>query len=149
VFGFLKEIFMIRYLLFVFALIPSLIFAESDQGEKLLNRLWKDLRTRNVKSIKTYTSREFQSEHYDGARNRHQELQYITTLNIGSYVISDLKITRAGNVYVMTYNVLIEPEVAGGAKQFDMQATPRLTIFKKINGHWKWLAHANLTAPLT
>jgi hypothetical protein len=131
---------MIRSMLFVLALVPTLIFSESSYGEKLLNRLWKDIQTNNVKAIKKYTSTRFQSIHFDGARNREQELELIQTLHIGNYALKNIQITRTGNVFIITYFV----EILRDNCPF---ITPRLTVFKKIKGHWKWIAHANIPVP--
>jgi hypothetical protein len=133
-----------KYLMLVLAIIPTLVFAEGSRPEKLLNRLWRDLKDNNSEAISKYTSKKFQSVHMDGGRNKWQELNLIKTLDIGSYVISDLKITKSGEEYIMTYFVTIQPKEDGSLPT----TSARLTTFKKINDHWKWLTHANLPEPI-
>ena len=122
-----------------------MIFADCSKGEKLLRRFWNDMRDRKVECIKKYTSSKFQSVHYDGARNKKEELLLISKLNFSVYNLSEIKITKERNVYIMTYFVQVSEtinDILFTAK------TPRMTIFEKINGKWKLVAHANLNVPM-
>jgi hypothetical protein len=135
---------MLKKLLFIFLFLPLFAFADTSKGEKLLNRLWKDMKEGNVKAIKKYTSPKFQAVHYDGARNRCQELQLIANLHMQFYSLSDIKITKEHNVYIISYFAEVDELING---QPVSRTTPRLTIFEKVDDHWKWVAHASLVQP--
>lgn len=135
---------MLKKLLFVLVAIPVFAFADSSTGEKLLNRLWKDFKEGNVKKIKEYTSAKFQSVHYDGARDRKGELQLIANLHLQSYTLTDKKFTREHNVLIITYTANVVEMINN---QPVSKQAPRMSIFEKIDGKWKWIAHASLVVP--
>ena len=135
---------MLKKLLLVLLVLPALSFAgENAKGYMLLNRLWKDMQAGNIKTIKNYTSEKFQSVHQDGARNRAQELKLIANLHLTAYQLTDVKITKDHNVFIISY-------VANATETINnvpiTATSPRLTVFEKHEGKWKWVANANLVA---
>jgi hypothetical protein len=137
---------MLKKFLFVLLFLPIFAFADCSKGEKLLNHLWKDMKEGNVKAIKKYTSPKFQSVHWFGAEDRCGELKLIANLNIQSYALTDVKIKEEHNVIIITYFATVQETVGGGPVSIK---APRLTIFEKVDGKWKWIAHASLVTPLT
>lgn len=135
---------MLRKFLFIFLFIPLFAFADSSKGEHLLNRLWKDMKEGNVKAIKKYTTQKFQSVHFDGARDRSGELNLIANLHLQSYVLSNIKVTEEHNVIIITYLAQVQELINGAPVS---TTAPRLTIFQKIKGDWKWISHASLVIP--
>ena len=133
-----------KKVLFMLMFLPALAFADVPRGEKLVQRLWKDMQESNVDAIKQYTSKNFQSLHWFGAFNRYQELDLIKNLHIVSYELRDIKATQGDNCIVVTYNVLVTESIQ--ESQFTSLA-PRLSVWKKVGNEWKWVAHANLATP--
>jgi hypothetical protein len=135
---------MLRKFLLIILFLPVFAFADGSKGEKLLNHLWKDMKEGNVRSIKKYTSPEFQSVHYDGARDRSEELQLIANLHLQSYSLTSIKITEERNVLIITYLAQVQEMING---QPVASTSPRLSAFEKVKGKWKWIAHASLSTP--
>lgn len=115
---------------------------ENNPGEKLLQQLWSDMAAQNVGGIEKTISPAFQSVHQNGSSNRDQELELIKGLKLGEYTLSDVKITRDGPVIVATYFVSVEETIDG--KRLSKKPAPRMSVFYKTDGGWKWIAHANL-----
>jgi hypothetical protein len=140
---------MLKTVVFFLMFLPALIFAENSaehsKGEKLLNRFWKDMKEGHVKAIKKYTSPQFQSEHWNGACNRAQELNLIANLNLTSYSLSSVKITEEHNVLIISYLAEVNETINN---QVINSTSPRLTIFEKVHDKWKLVAHANLGHPI-
>ncbi len=138
---------MIQHVLCVLMLLPAVMFADCSKvdcekgtrskGEKLLRRFWNDMRDKNTDLIKRYTSPKFQSVHPEGALDRKEELQLIASFNFTSYTLSDIRITRERNVYIISY------WAQKGLEEAVEPVAPRLTIFEKVHGKWKLVAHAN------
>ena len=136
---------MLKNILFILLFVPAVIFAKSTTGEKLLNRLWSDMKNGNVECIKKYTSPKFQSVHYDGARTRCQELTLIANLHMTSYVLSEVKITKTEDLLIISYFANVTETINSVPSTTN---TPRLTVFQKIHDKWKWVGHASLNVPL-
>jgi hypothetical protein len=138
---------MVRNFLFILLFLPALIFADSSkEGGKLLNRVWRDMKEGRVDAIKKYTSPKFQSVHYDGARNRSQELNLIAQLNMTSYSLTHVKVTEEHNVLIISYFAQVTETINDIVVTSN---TPRLTVFEKVHDKWKWVGHASLTIPIS
>lgn len=137
---------MLKKILFAFLFLPIFAFADGSRGEKLLNHLWNDMKEGNVEKIKKYTSEDFQSVHFDGARDREQELVLIANLHMQAYSLTNVKITKERNLLIISYYAEVQTSI-NKTPYLEFSPTPRLTIFEKINGKWKWVAHANLALP--
>ncbi|NEX15006.1 MAG: nuclear transport factor 2 family protein, partial [Prosthecochloris sp.] len=92
----------------LFMLIASPLFAAVNAqypGEKLVRKLFADMKSGNVTSIEAMISPAFQSAHQDGARDRDQEIELIRNLKMGTFSLGDFKESREGDVLVVTYTV--------------------------------------------
>ncbi len=88
----------------------------------------------------------FQSIHQDGARDREQERQTLSKLDLKDIALANFKVTRKDNLLIVTYS-------AAGHETVDGQATStepayRLSVFVQAGKNWELLAHANLI-PMT
>jgi len=115
---------------------------QKNLGEKLLRQVWEDLKKPDMEMIENKIAQGFQSVHQFGSNNREQEIALIKGLNLGSYTLSDIKITQNGPVIVATYFVSVEETIKG--KRLHKEPAPRLSVFVKTDSGWKWIAHANL-----
>ena len=111
-------------------------------GENLLAQLWNAIKANDIELLDELLAPGFQSVHSDGARNRAEEIKLLKSLDIDDYKLSDINITRNGNVMVATYFIAVEETIKG--KRLSKVPAPRLSVFLKNKGSWKWLAHANL-----
>ncbi len=146
---------MLKHVLCVLMLLPAVMFADCSKvdcekgtrskGERLLRRFWNDMRDKNTDLIKRYTSPKFQSVHWFGAFNRKCELELISHLGFNEYELSRIKIKKEHNVYIISYWAKVSETIQGSPC---MEEMPRLTIFEKVDGDWKLVAHANLTWPI-
>lgn len=111
-------------------------------GEKLLRQLWADMQKSDMEGIEKTIAQGFQAVHQNGAVNREEEIELIKGLKLGDYTLSDIKITQNESVIVATYFVSVEETIKG--KRLSKTPEPRLSVFYKTDGGWKWIAHANL-----
>ncbi|MFP3953378.1 MAG: protease inhibitor I42 family protein [Candidatus Acetothermia bacterium] len=110
-------------------------------GEELVRDIFKDMKNLNVSSLEKVISKEFQAIHTSGASDRQEEIETIKGLDLGEYKLSDFKVTRDGDVLVVTYKISAEETLKG--EKVSKKPTPRLSVFIKTGSGWKWLAHAN------
>ena len=117
--------------------------AEAPQdGEALVRQVWSAIKAVDVKTLETLMDPGFQSVHEDGARNQAGQLELIKGLNIEDYQLSEFKVTRAGDVMIVTYQVVTSETIDG--KRLTKAPAMRMSVFVKIDGAWRWAAHANL-----
>lgn len=134
---------MIKKFLFILMFLPTLAFADMSTGEKLVYRLWKDMKEGHIKKIKEYTSKNFQSLDEAGRYNRCQELQRIKNMSINTYTLTDMTVTKGENIIVVTYIASVATQPEGPESQ-----TQRLEVWKKIDGEWKWVACVTFILPV-
>lgn len=115
---------------------------ELTLGEKLVRQLWADMKARNMAAIEKTIAQGFQSAHEDGARDREEQIKLIQGLNMGDYILSDIKVTRNGPVIVVTYSVSVAETIEG--KRLSTRPAPRLSVFLQTDKGWQWISHANL-----
>lgn len=118
------------------------LFSEISLGEKLETQMWEDMKHANYKAIEEKIAKQFQSVHTFGALTREAEIELIKDLYLGTYEISDLKFTENGDTIVVSYFISIREKVDN--HQLSQKPAPRLSVWKKNNGEWQWIAHANL-----
>lgn len=118
------------------------LFSEISLGEKLETQMWEDMKHVNYKAIEEKIAEQFQSVHTFGALTREAEIELIKKLYLGTYEISDLKITENGDTIVVTYLISVREKIEN--HQLSEKPAPRLSVWKKIDGQWQWIAHANL-----
>jgi len=118
------------------------LFSEISLGEKLETQMWEDMKHANYKAIEEKIAKEFQSVHTFGALTREAEIELIKELYLGSYEISDLKVTENQDTIVVTYLISVREKIEN--HQLSQKPAPRMSVWKKNNGEWQWIAHANL-----
>ncbi len=118
-------------------------FAEISLGEKLETQMWEDMKHRNHKAIEENIAENFQSIHSFGALNREGEIQLINDLYLGShYEISDVKVSENGDTLVVSYLISVKEKIDN--QNLSSKPAPRLSVWKKFDNKWKWIAHVNL-----
>ena len=125
---------------FIFTATPLL--SEMSLGEKLETQMWEDMKYRNYKAIEENIAKEFQSVHTFGALNRDGEIELIKDLYLGSYEISKLRVTENGDTIVVAYLISVKEKIEN--QLLSDTPAPRLSVWKKIDDKWQWVAHANL-----
>jgi len=116
---------------------------ETSQGEALVYQLWDAFRNQDLEGIKQNMAPGFQSVHEFGAYNMDEELALLHGLAITEYTITEMKITSNDeDLTIATYFVAVSETIDG--ERLSREPAPRMTIFVRDNGVWKWAAHANL-----
>lgn len=118
------------------------LFAEVSLGEKLETQMWEDMKHRNYTAVEDKIAKEFQSIHTFGALARAAEINLIKDLYLGTYEISNVNVTEIGDTIVITYLISVREKIDN--KQLSSAPAPRLSVWKKIDNKWQWIAHANL-----
>lgn len=118
------------------------LFAEISLAEKLETQMWEDMKHADYKSIEEKIAAQFQSVHTFGALTRESEIELIKKLYLGTYEISELKFTEIGDTIIITYLISVREKIEN--HQLSDKPAPRLSVWKKIDGKWQWIAHANL-----
>jgi hypothetical protein len=129
-------------LLAVLTLSSAPLFSDASIGEKLETQMWEDMKHRNFAAVEQNIAKEFQSIHTFGALTREAEIDLIKDLNLGSYEITQLKATENDDTIVVTYMIAVREKIEN--QELSNKPAPRLSVWKKINGKWQWIAHANL-----
>jgi hypothetical protein len=124
-------------LLLLSALPFAVLAEESDaaMGERLVRGFFVDLASAKM-------AKGVQSVHQDGARDRDTERKTLAGLNLKNYTLSDFKVTREGNVLIVTYTFAGHELIDG--KPTSGKPAPRMSIFVESGKEWLWVAHANL-----
>lgn len=65
-------------------------------------------------------------------------------LPMREFYLDNFKVTQDGSMMVVTYIVRVQELIDG--KHTLAKPAQRLSVFVKLPGGWKWLAHANFTA---
>lgn len=119
----------------------SQVQSEKVDGEDLVKRVWKAMKSADMEYIENILAPGFQSIHQDGARNRDDEIKLIKGLNMGEYVLDTFVITQNENTMNVTYFVNVTETIDG---KTITKRSARLSIFSKTSDGWKWFSHANL-----
>lgn len=116
--------------------------AETSLGEQLETQMWENMLHRNFTDVEKSIAPEFQSVHTFGALSRQGEIELIKNLYLGSYKISDVKVTESADTIIVTYLISVQEKIEN--KNLSAKPAPRLSVWQKINNKWMWIAHANL-----
>lgn len=114
------------------------------EGERLESQIWEDMRTFNWASLERKIAPEFQSIHNDGPRNRTGELALIKNLKLGKFTLSNFKSSHQGDTIIVTYTVSADETIDD--RHLTGRSSQRMSIWRKHDGQWLWLAHANLAS---
>lgn len=118
------------------------LVAEVSLGETLEIQMWEDMKHRNYTAVEEKIAKEFQSIHTFGALSRAAEINLIKDLYLGTYEITNVNVTESGDTIVITYLISVKEKIDN--KQLSSAPAPRLSVWKKIDNKWQWIAHANL-----
>jgi hypothetical protein len=126
----------------VLASVVQMNASDSSEGEKLERQMWADMKAQNWKAVKSRMATAFQSVHPDGALDRSEEIALIQGLKLGKYQLKDFEVTRSGDDLVVTYLISVQETI--DATRLPTKPAPRMSIWRKTDSGWKWIAHANL-----
>ena len=140
---------MIKRLLLIFLLLPIVAFADTPRGEKLLERLWKDMQEGQVKKIARYTSDEFQGAWHHGFTTKKQMLHFLKHYKISNYRLSDVQTTQGKNIITVTYRAWVSATFEENTPKLPEEGfrSWRLAVWKKVGDKWKWVADAKIEEP--
>jgi hypothetical protein len=124
------------------AIVSSPLSAEMSLGEKLETQMWEDMKYQNFSAVESNIADHFQSIHTFGALTRDEEIKLIKDLYLGSYQISNVKVTENENTIVVTYMIAVQEKIQNIT--LSAKPAPRMSVWQKIDGKWQWIAHANL-----
>jgi hypothetical protein len=110
-----------------------------SEGEQLERQTWQEIQARNFEALASKIAPEFQSVHSDEARNKEAELELLRNFNLGHFALSQFKGDNLIITYVASANETIDNQNLAG------KSASRMSIWKKKDGHWQWMAHAHLT----
>src|SRR6266550_4805812 len=116
--------------------------AAPPDGEKMERQIWADMKAKNLAAVEAKIAPGFQSVHPDGARDRAGEIALIKGLNVGPYTLKDFKVTKSGDLLIVTYSITVAETVDG--KKLPARPAMRQSVWAKNAAGWQWIAHANL-----
>jgi len=116
--------------------------SDSALGQQQVERLWADFAKSDLAALDMFVAPGFQSLHKDGARDWVQERQLVADLKLTPYFLSDYKVSRNGDVLVVTYACKVGETIADA--RLAKESTPRLDVFQLTGSEWKLLAHVNV-----
>jgi hypothetical protein len=122
--------------------------ADTTKGTALVARFFDLLKARDATGLEKFLSPAFQLQGADGGfLDRDQFLA--NPSQVQSYDLSNVRVTRTGNVLVTRYDVAAVVTI-NGVPQARAPA-PRLSVFAKGKHGWQMVAHANfnVAAPST
>jgi len=120
---------------------PKALATDAEKGKWLVEQVFVAMKEGRDANLDHWMSSSFQSIHQDGSRNKQEELALIRNLHLSKYVLNDFKVTRAGNILIVTCH-LTGGEIVNG-KYLDNKSSPRLDFFTQTASGWQWLAHAS------
>ena len=116
--------------------------ADNNIGQQQVKRLWADFAKPDLAALDQFVAPGFQSLHEDGARDWAQERLLVADLKLTPYVLSDYKVTRNGDVLLVTYQCKVGETIA--AARLAKEPTPRMDVFQQMDDGWKLLSHVNV-----
>lgn len=112
-------------------------------GERLVREVFEAIHQSNISKLENMISKYFQAVHDFGASNRQEEIETLKGIQLGEYKLDNFKVTRQGDVLIVTYTIAAEETIKG--EKVPQKPIPRLSVFIKTDSEWKWLAHASLS----
>jgi hypothetical protein len=125
----------------VCVLFGAQLSAEASLGETLETQMWEDMKHYNWSKVEENIAPDFKSVHWFGPLDREKEIALIKSLYLGNYKISDLNSEQNGDTITVTYMIAVSETIDD--LRSNSKPTPRLSVWKKNNGKWQWIAHAN------
>jgi hypothetical protein len=116
----------------------------TQKGTALVEKFFNLLEDHDIKGLKKFLSPAFQIQRADGSYLTKDE--YLANpAKVESFEITNLQATKAGDVYVVRYDVIADVTIDG--KQQSMDPAPRLSVFVKGKHGYQIAAHANFNVP--
>lgn len=127
---------------------PGLVFAQQNsaaqiEGEKLTQLFWEQQKNVDLAGFEKTIAPSFQQAISTGVQNRSQWIDLITKAKIGSFKLSDIKVSQSENAYTISYKVSTGSETIGG-KKMSTEPHYRLDVWQKNAKGWQVISHANL-----
>ncbi len=127
---------------------PGLVFAQQNsaaqiEGEKLTQLFWEQQKNVDLAGFEKTIAPSFQQAISTGVQNRSQWIELITKAKIGSFKLSDIKVSQSENAYTISYKVSTGSETIGG-KKMSTEPHYRLDVWQKNAKGWQVISHANL-----
>lgn len=126
----------------------GLVFAQQNsaaqiEGEKLTQLFWEQQKNVDLAGFEKTIAPSFQQAISTGVQNRSQWIELITKAKIGSFKLSDIKVSQSENAYTISYKVSTGSETIGG-KKMSTEPHYRLDVWQKNAKGWQVISHANL-----
>lgn len=138
--------FILAFLVFSFSAVGATAIHQNSTklGERLEDNLFKTVKEKNWQALEDMIAPDVQSINSDATRNREKLIAYIKSLTFKDYKLSDFTVTQnnTGNILVVTYDATYAEQVGG--KPEAGKKIKNLSVWKKSNGKWQWIAHAVL-----
>jgi len=115
-------------------------------AEKLERQMWDYMQAADTANFGARVAAGFQAVHFDGATDRDGEIELVQNMHMGKYELSDFKISYETGLVVVTYLARVEHQSLNG-ELLSAEVSPRMSVWIKTAGGWKWLVHANLNRP--
>lgn len=127
---------------------PGLVLAQQNsaaqiEGEKLTQLFWEQQKNVDLVGFEKTIGPSFQQAISTGVQNRSQWIELISKAKIGTYKLSDIKVTQSDNVYTISYKVSTGTETIAG-KKMSTEPHYRLDVWQKNAKGWQVISHANL-----
>jgi hypothetical protein len=118
--------------------------ADTTKGTRLVKQFFDLLKDGDAAGLEKFLSPAFQLQGADGGfRNKKDILA--NPPKVDSYKLSGLRVTRAGEVIVVRYDVAAVVTIDGVQQSRD--PAPRLSVFAHGKKRWQFVAHANFNVP--
>jgi ketosteroid isomerase-like protein len=116
----------------------------ASKGRQLVTKFLDLLKDQDLAGLRKFLSPAFQLQRADGSfANRAEYLKAPAVVK--SHEIRNLRVTRAGDVIVTRYDLVIQSTVNGQPQS--NEPAPRLSVFTKGKHGWQIVAHANFNVP--
>ncbi len=115
---------------------------EAMTGDRLVRQLWGSLQQGNYDGVEAMLAPAFQSVHEGGVRDREQEIAYLRGMKVNEYSLGNIVATGGDSLYVVSYRLTLKGSLNG--RPLVINGAPRLSVFAREGGVWRWTAHANL-----
>jgi len=129
-------------------LAPGLVYAQQNsaaqiEGEKLTQLFWEQQKNVDLAGFEKTIAPSFQQAISTGVQNRSEWIELIKKAKIGSFKLSDIKVSQSENAYTISYKVSTGSETIGG-KKMSTEPHYRLDVWQKNAKGWQVISHANL-----
>jgi hypothetical protein len=115
--------------------------ADIALGQTLEKNLFNTVAQKKWLLLEDMIAPSFQSIHADKIRNREEVVNYIKSLSFKDYAFHDLHTTQPDDkTLIVTYEMTFSAKV--GQTPESGKRIKNLSVWKKFNNEWKWIAHA-------